>query len=132
MFKVTSQKFRCDWCRKEGEVPVEPHEDVFSVVYKIKDEHRRLSPTCEIPVSMIRLVSPSEVMSSSMTYYIVEDWGDCVKCGKYQDRRYGLCFSCAGTTTKSEYRKLLAEKAPSDKYARALLELELKGEEVLK
>jgi len=33
-----------------------------------------------------------------------EDWGNCLVCGKHQDRRYGVCFDCSDyVKTDSKY-----------------------------
>ena len=29
------------------------------------------------------------------SYIIVDQWGDCHVCGKYDDLRYGSCFDCS-------------------------------------
>lgn len=41
-----------------------------------------------------------------MVYESKESIGKCIKCGKEEDLRHGLCFTCAGNTTEEEYKKL--------------------------
>ena len=53
--KMTKQKWVCGRCKKEGEVTFKKGTDVMSVVHKIGDNHRRVSPRCEQPVGMLRV-----------------------------------------------------------------------------
>ena len=53
------QKWFCEMCNANGSVPVEAHEDVMSVVNKIESAHTASSPSCQNPVSKIRVVNPS-------------------------------------------------------------------------
>ncbi|MHA2253845.1 MAG: hypothetical protein ACXAD7_26060, partial [Candidatus Kariarchaeaceae archaeon] len=32
---------------------------------------------------------------SQDSYVIIEHWGHCQICGKYDDLRYGVCFNCS-------------------------------------
>lgn len=54
---VTEQKWFCEVCDKEGSIPLKPHEDVMSVIYKIEDSHEAMSPDCPNPIRNIRVVN---------------------------------------------------------------------------
>lgn len=41
------QGFRCPKCNKSRSVPVQNGDDVFSIVDKIGDKHKEISPDCD-------------------------------------------------------------------------------------
>ncbi len=54
---MSSQKWECEKCQKSGEVNFEKGADVMSVVCLIKEDHERVSPSCNQPTGFIRCPS---------------------------------------------------------------------------
>ena len=53
------QTWFCDKCRQSGAVTYEADADVMSVVQLVEDDHIRVSPGCDQPVMMLRVVGDS-------------------------------------------------------------------------
>jgi hypothetical protein len=43
---MEKQRWSCETCKKSGEVTLRRHEDVWSVATKLREAHRKASPTC--------------------------------------------------------------------------------------
>lgn len=52
--QLRTQKWFCEKCKKSGSVGYRAHEDVMTVVQLIGDDHKKVSPGCDQPTSMIR------------------------------------------------------------------------------
>ncbi len=57
MAKRTDQEWTCDKCGVNGIVYVWVGQDVMSVVNRIRDQHKELSPECDNPVRKIRVLN---------------------------------------------------------------------------
>lgn len=51
------QRWACEKCAQTGVVRYQLRGDVMSVVLLIEDDHKRVSPTCDQPVSGIRVLN---------------------------------------------------------------------------
>lgn len=50
------QEWYCDACYESGFVPMEEHEDAWSVIQKIITDHRNVSPKCIGKDNRVRVV----------------------------------------------------------------------------
>ncbi|MBI2612720.1 hypothetical protein HYW59_02820 [Candidatus Kaiserbacteria bacterium] len=55
------QHWTCEKCKATGSVKYQLHGDVMSVVYLIEDDHKRVSPDCDQPVSSIRALNANVI-----------------------------------------------------------------------
>lgn len=59
--ETVDQHWSCEKCKKTGSVKFPVHNDVMSVVHLIADDHKRVSPDCDQPVSGIRVLNADVV-----------------------------------------------------------------------
>lgn len=53
-------RFKCDWCKVNGEIQAEPNESVYAVCERIRTEHNKNSPYCPGDLSTIKLLDAQE------------------------------------------------------------------------
>ncbi len=56
-FKKYGQPWLCERCNKSGAVGVFFGDDVFSIINRIEDSHKKLSPECNFDVDKVSLMS---------------------------------------------------------------------------
>lgn len=56
-----------------------------------------------------------ELKGPEESYIIIEQWGHCKSCGKYDDLRYGSCFSCSDFV-KSDGKQAWDVRQPHKKW----------------
>ena len=60
----TQQVWFCEGCRTVGCVELSSQlDDVFSVIYRIEDDHQQRSPDCQIPVAGTRVINTAIISS---------------------------------------------------------------------
>jgi hypothetical protein len=54
----TIQPWFCEACKIEGDVRLDPAQDVYGAVYKLQDAHKNVSPRCLAGVGKVRIRAP--------------------------------------------------------------------------
>jgi hypothetical protein len=57
---MPQQKWECEKCKKTGSVEYEKGADVMTVVHQLGDDHQLVSPKCDQPTGMLRIVRESK------------------------------------------------------------------------
>ena len=66
------QKYHCDRCDYRGQVNIEEHADVMTVVLQIEDDHKAHSPECPTETSKIRV----EAKNGALDAYSFSEFAD--------------------------------------------------------
>ena len=72
MQEMKIQKYHCDRCDYRGQVNIEEHADVMTVVLQIEDDHKAHSPECPTETSKIRV----EAKNGALDAYSFSEFAD--------------------------------------------------------
>ena len=97
-------KNKLDWRFRKGSEadPIKSLE--CGCKYYVYDKAKTIIRHCETHLQEHKKTLEGTIYESKTTP------GKCMKCGKKEDLRSGLCFDCAGNTTESEWKELNARR----------------------